>query len=373
MATALATAANVASAGAPEAGVEHELVLVRRGERSGAYMVVAVHSTVLGPALGGCRMWHYPTVRAGIDDALRLSRAMTLKAAAASLALGGGKAVICLPAGPVPAGERRERLLRDFADTVELLGGRYITAEDVGTTSRDMEFLARFSRHVVGRPTTGGGSGDPGDFTAAGVQAAMRACCAQLFGSPELAGRSVAVVGLGSVGAHLAGRLAGAGARLVVSDIDPRKAALAGELGAAWLEPEQALRAEVDILAPCALGGVLDDELVPELHCRAICGAANNQLARDDLADRLAARGVLYAPDFVVNAAGVINVSLELGGYDGDVARQRASGIEQVLARILTHAEHAGLTPLAAATDLARQRLRDAAAARPAPGPAAAA
>jgi leucine dehydrogenase len=341
--------------------VEHELVLVRRGERSGAYMVIAVHSTVLGPALGGCRMWHYPSVQAGIDDALRLSRAMTLKTAVAGLGLGGGKAVICLSAGPAPAGAARERLLRDFADAVQLVGGRYITAEDVGTTSRDMELLARFTPYVVGRPGEDGGSGDPGDFTAAGVQAAMRACCAHLFGAAELAGRSVAVVGLGSVGAHLARRLARVGASLVLSDIDAGKAELARELGAQWLEPQRALRAQVDILAPCALGGVLDDELAGELRCRAICGAANNQLARDEIAERLAARGILYAPDFVVNAAGVINVSLELGGYDPDLARRRAAGIEDVLADVVAHAERSGLTPLAAATELAQARLRAAA------------
>jgi leucine dehydrogenase len=333
---------------------DHEVLLVRRGERSGIYTIVAVHSTVLGPSLGGCRIWHYPRLQDGIDDALRLSAAMTLKAAVAGLPLGGGKGVICLPPGLEPTWAVRHEMLRDFAETVNLLGGRYITAEDVGTTSRDMEVLAGFCDHVVGRPAELGGSGDPGEFTAVGVQAAMRACAEQLFGSPDLAGHSVAIVGLGSVGESLARNLARAGATLVLSDIDPRKVTLAGELGATWCEPAAALRADAEILAPCALGGAIDDDLVSRLRCRAICGSANNQLVHEGIADLLAARGILYAPDFVVNAGGLINVSLELGGYDRDQALRRAADIEAVIARILGHARQSGTTPLVAATELAR-------------------
>ncbi len=343
----------------------HELLLVRRGERSGIYTIVAVHSTALGPALGGCRIWRYPQLQDAIDDALRLSSAMTLKAAAAGLDLGGGKAVICLPAGPEPSRRARQDMLHDFAATVNLLGGRYITAEDVGSSSGDMSALGRFTRHVVGRPEADGGSGDPGEFTAAGVQAAMRACASELFGSPDLAGRRVAVVGVGSVGAALARGLARAGAVLVLSDIDPHKADLARELGAGWREPEQALREKVDVLAPCALGGVIDEALVGQLRCRAICGSANNQLAGDELAERLAARRILYAPDFIVNAGGLINVSLELTGYDRSVAERRAAELELVVGRVLGHAREEGCTPLAAAGELARRRLRAAEARRP--------
>jgi leucine dehydrogenase len=345
------------------AAAEHEQLLVRRGARTGLYTVVAIHSTVLGPALGGCRIWHYPTLPDAIEDALRLSRAMTLKAACAGLALGGGKGVIWLPEGLQPSSALRHEMLRDFADTVNALGGRYITAEDVGTTSRDMAILSRFCAHVVGRPTEGGGSGDPGDHTAAGVEAAMRACGAHRFGTPDLRGRSVAIVGLGSVGAGLARRLARAGATLSVSDIDPRKVALTRELGAHWLEPQEALTAEVDILAPCALGGMLDDQRVEGLRCRVVCGAANNQLAHDGVADRLAARGILYAPDFIVNAGGLINVSLELTGYDRDLAIRRSAEIEAVLTRVLDHAHDAGVTPLRAAAELAQRWLSAAAAA----------
>lgn len=342
----------------------HELLLVRRGERSGIYSIIAIDSTVLGPSLGGCRIWHYPSLQDAVDDALRLSHAMTLKAAVAGLSLGGGKAVICLPPGLEPSWSVRQEMLHDFADAVNMLGGRYITAEDVGSTSRDMETISGFCRYVVGRPTERGGSGDPGDFTAGGVEAAMRACAARLFGSPDLTGRSVAVIGLGSVGSSLARRLARRNATLVVSDIDVRKQAIARELGAEWIDPDEALYADVEILAPCALGGIFDEETVDGLRCRAICGAANNQLADDDVAGRLAEREILYAPDFVVNAGGLINVSLELGHYDRSQAIGRAADIQTVMERIFDHAEEAHITPLAAATELARRWLAAAGGAR---------
>ena len=342
----------------------HELLLVRRGERSGIYNVIAIDSTVLGPSLGGCRIWHYASLQDAVDDALRLSHAMTLKAAVAGLQVGGGKAVICLPAGLEPTWAVRQQMLRDFADSVNLLGGRYITAEDVGTTSRDMEVLAGFCRYVVGRPTDRGGSGDPAEFTAAGVEAAMRACATRLFGSPALAAHSVAIIGLGNVGSSLARRLARAGATLVVSDIDLRKQEIARELGAEWLDPDEALHADVDILAPCALGGIVDDDVVDELRCRAICGSANNQLTHDGVAAGLAERGILYAPDFVTNAGGLINVSLELGHYDREQAIRRAADIQSVVERIFAHADEAGVTPLAAATELARRWLSAAGEAR---------
>ncbi len=336
----------------------HEHLLVSRGRRGGAETIIAVHSTTLGPALGGCRIWRYGDLDAAVEDALRLSAAMTLKAAVAGLALGGGKAVIRLPDGPAPGPERREAILRDFADAINLLDGRYITAEDVGSTSRDMALLSEFTEHVVGRPRAGGGSGDPGEFTAAGVLAAMRACAAEVFGTPELGGRSVAIVGLGSVGADLARRLAAAGARLELCDVDPTKRPLADELGARWLaDPAAAHAAAVDILAPCALGGLLDRRRVAELRCRIVCGAANNQLDGDDRAAQLAERNILYAPDFIVNAGGLINVALELTGYDVGRASHAAEDIEAVLGRVLARAREAGTTPLAAANELAARRL----------------
>jgi leucine dehydrogenase len=339
----------------------HETLLVRRGRRSAVTSIVAVHSTALGPALGGCRMWSYATLEEAVTDALRLSRAMTLKAAVAGLPLGGGKSVICLPAGAsAPTGAEREAILHDFAEALELLDGSYITAEDVGTHSSDMALLAQWTSHVVGRPRQEGGGGDPGAFTAAGVEAAVRASLREAFGSPEPGGRSVAIVGAGSVGGALARLLTADGAELVLADIDPAKQTLADELGASWMSPAEALRAEVDVLAPCALGGVIDRELLPALRCGVICGAANNQLAEDTLAMSLAERGILYAPDFVVNAAGLINASLELTGYDGSEARERAAGIETVLERVFERASETYATPLAAAVELAQERLREA-------------
>jgi leucine dehydrogenase len=345
----------------PAAAREYEELVVRRGARSGLFTIVAVHSTTLGPSLGGCRMWHYPTATAAADDAQRLSRAMTLKAAAAGLSLGGGKGVICLPpAIPAPEGSARRDVLLDFADTVDGLDGAYTTAEDVGTSARDMVTIAERTRHVTGLPTVHGGSGDPSAFTAQGVEAAMRACCAAAFGTPELGPRSVAIVGCGHVGEHLARRLAAARARLVLADVDEGKRSLAAELpGAVWADPAEALVAEVDVLAPCALGGVLDEHTVPHVGARVICGAANNQLADDGLAAGLAARGVLYAPDFVVNAGGLINVAAELepGGYDPERTRVRVAEIEDLMAAILAEAVEADTTPLAAAIRRARRRL----------------
>jgi leucine dehydrogenase len=336
---------------------EHELLLVRRGARTGAHVIVAVHSTVLGPALGGCRLWHYDSLDDSISDALRLSGAMTLKAAAARLPLGGGKSVIRPPAGLELAGATRLALLEDFAEALNVLGGMYITAEDVGTTSGDMSVLSSLSRHVVGAPASRGGSGDPGEFTAAGVHASMHACVRAQFGSRGLRGRSVSIVGLGHVGEPLARRLDTEGAGLILSDVDESKRALAVELGAAWQEPEAALRADVDVLAPCAMGGAIDASVAEELAARIVCGSANNQLTDDGLAEVLHARGVLYAPDFIVNSGGLINVSLELSGYDRDLAMRRVADIEQVLAGILRHSARASITPLAAAHELAHERL----------------
>jgi leucine dehydrogenase len=361
---ATATAPTVPPRTSAPDGSEHELLLVRRGRRTGAHTIVAVHSTVLGPALGGCRLWHYANLQEAIDDALRLSSAMTLKAAAAQLPLGGGKAVIFPPIELDLDGRSREALLHDFADTLNMLDGMYITAEDVGMSAADMDVLKRHSRHVVGAPTAHGGSGDPGAFTATGVLAAMRACCRAVFGSPDLRARSVAIVGVGHVGEPLARQLHAAGAQLILSDVDAGKHALADELGAPWLHPREALRADVDVLAPCALGGVIDEALSVGLKARIVCGSANNQLAAEHLADVLAAHGVLYAPDFIVNSGGLINVSLELTGYDPELALSRAEHIETVLGSIIEHAGTAGISPLAAAVELATQRIAAKAAAR---------
>jgi leucine dehydrogenase len=321
------------------------------------FTMVAVHSTVRGPALGGCRMWEYEDSRAALRDALRLSRAMTYKAAVADLHLGGGKGVIMIPAGAHVTAERRHAALLDFAETVDALDGRYITAEDVGTSSRDMHVIAERTTHVVGLARARGGSGDPSPFTALGVETAIRACCERVFATGSLRERSVCVIGLGHVGSRVAKRLAKAGARLIVADVDEHKQELARQLGARWTTPERAIEAEVDVLAPCALGGIVDDETVPRLRTKIIAGAANNQLADDRFADILAARGILWAPDFVVNAGGLINISEEVGEYNAATARRRVRGIGETLRQIFETAQAIDATPLTAAMEIARRRL----------------
>ena len=324
--------------------------------------MVAVHSTARGPSLGGCRMWTYADTRAAVRDALRLSRAMTFKSAVAGLPLGGGKGVIMLPEGAAPpAGDERRAVLLDFGETIATLDGDYLTAEDVGTSEPDMEVIAEVTAHVTGLNTGRGGSGDPSPWTALGVEAAISVACERVFGSTSLAGRSVAVVGVGSVGGRLAELLAEGGADLVLADIDERRRALADRLGARWTDPESALTAEVDVLAPCALGGVLSADTVPLLHARAIAGAANNQLTDEAVAAQLAEREILWVPDFVANAGGVVNISVELEpeGYDPARAETRVRAVGDTVRTVLDHADAAGVTPLAAAAEIAQRRVAE--------------
>lgn len=343
-------------AGEIPGGGEHEELLVGKGPRSGVPMAIAVHSTTLGPALGGLRMWHYEREDDGVADALRLAAAMTRKAAVAGLRLGGGKAVIALPGQAPPTAERRRRILLDLGDLVETLEGRYLTAEDVGTSPVDMLVVAERTAHVTGRAVAGG-SGDPSPFTAIGVEAAMRAACRRRLGDPSPSGRRIAIVGTGHVGEHLARSLAAKGAELMLCDLDPGRRALAEELGASWLEPAEALATPCDVLAPCAVGGAISAETIDELRCKVICGAANNQLAESRLADVLARRNILYAPDYIANAGGLISIYGELNGYGHERAARLALAIEQTVDRALELAELGATTPLQAAEALARQQL----------------
>lgn len=339
---------------------EHEELLIRRGPRSGLATIVAVHSTARGPSLGGCRMWRYPDPQAATADALRLSRAMTWKSAVADLPLGGGKGVIALPAGGAPlAPAQRRAALLDFAEAVDLLDGRYVTAEDVGTSARDVGTIAGATAHVAGLSRGRGGSGDPSPWTALGVLEAIRASVDRTFGTPDLRGRTVAVIGLGHVGLPLAQLLAKAGARLVVTDIVRERREDAARLGARWATGPKAFGAPVDVVAPCALGGILDAESVGLLQAPIVAGAANNQLADDAVGGLLAARGVLWAPDFVANAGGIVNISVELRpeGYDPRVARTRVRGIGDTLRTVYAQADAAGSTPLDAAMAIARERV----------------
>ena len=304
-------------------------------------------------------MWAYDDNRAAVRDALRLSEGMTYKSAVAGLPLGGGKGVIVLRPGEVLDSRARRAALLDFADTVERLRGSYITAEDVGTSTRDMAVIAARTRHVSGLSRRVGGSGDPSPFTAQGVVHAIEATCERVFGSPALRGRSAAVVGLGHVGLRVARLLARAGVRLVVADIDRAKREHAAALGARWATPATAIAAPVDVVVPCALGGVLDHASVAALQAPAVAGAANNQLAATEIAAVLRDRGVLWAPDFVANAGGIINISVEFerGGYAAARAKAKTREIGDTLGRVFDAADAAGTTPLDAAMALARANL----------------
>ncbi|AEV85216.1 leucine dehydrogenase [Actinoplanes sp. SE50] len=284
--------------------MDHEYVVTRRGERSGLAVTIAVHATAHGRSAGGCRIKHYPDWRAGLADALRLSAAMTAKCAYAGLPLGGGKTVVTLPPGHRLDAAGRRDLLHDVGDLIEDLGGRYATGPDVGTGPDDMTVIHDRTRHVFCRPRSQGGSGDSSPHTAAGVVAALRAVGTHRFGTPELAGRRIAILGLGHVGAHLLRMLAAEGAVLTVADVDDSRRALADRHGATWTGPDDCLRAETDILVPAALGGVLTAATVPRLRCAAVAGPANNQLDDPRTADLLRERGILWAPDEVVSAGG---------------------------------------------------------------------
>ncbi|HTJ34857.1 MAG TPA: Glu/Leu/Phe/Val dehydrogenase dimerization domain-containing protein [Dactylosporangium sp.] len=326
--------------------MEHEQVVIRRGARSGLPVIVAVHSTRLGPALGGCRIREYEGWRAGLDDALRLSAAMTAKCAVAGLAHGGGKTVVALPPGTVLDADFRLSVLHDVGDAIESLAGGYATGPDVGTGPADMAAIGERTRHVFCRPAAAGGSGDSSPATAAGVMAALRV----------LGGASHAVVGLGNVGADVAARLLAAGQRVVVTDVDEAKRALVP--GAEWVAPDEILGADVDVLVPAALGGLLTPASVPRLRCRAVAGPANNQLDAPATADLLHARGILWAPDHVVSAGGVVYATqVELHGATHEAALARVEGIGDTLRRLMAAASANGTTPAFEAGELARSRL----------------
>jgi leucine dehydrogenase len=329
----------------------YEEVRVVQGPRSGLTMAIAVHHTVGGRSLGGLRFEPYETPEEALTDVERLARAMTFKAAVAGLGLGGAKGVIAHEPGPPPAGKHREDALHDFAELVESLDGRYITAQDAGTSLEDIVQIGRFTDHIAGRPVAEGGAGDPSPYTAHGVEVAIRSSV-----RGDAAGRRVVVVGLGHVGSKLAEMLSAAGARLTVADVDPGKRAFADELGAAWVTPDEALVTEADVLAPCALGGVLDLETIARLRVPVVTGAANNQLADDAAAEALRARGIVWAPDFVVNAGGLIAVADELHGFDRGRVERSIERIGETLNEIYARAAEAETNTLVAAQELAIER-----------------
>lgn len=336
------------------AAAGHEQVVLVSDARTGLRAIIAIHSTALGPSLGGVRFWHYASEEDALRDALRLSEAMTLKAAAAGLDQGGGKAVVMLD----PERPRDEATLRALGRAIDELGGRYIAAEDVGATEQDMNWIALETPWVTGVSVADGGSGDPSPTTAVGVLAGIRAVLREVHGDPSPAGRKVAVQGTGHVGANVVRLLVEAGAEVTVADLQPAMPEqLARELGVAVAPVDEIVFAECDVLSPCALGAVFTPDTIPRLRCRAIAGAANNQLGTIEDGDALAARGIAYAADFVVSAGGIINIAGEFGGYDAERQRERTRGIEQTVGRVFALAREHGISPARAAETLARDRI----------------
>lgn len=338
----------------------HEGLWFASDPAAGLRAVIGVHSSVLGPALGGTRFRPYASVDEALTDVLRLSRAMTYKAAGAGLPLGGGKAVIIGD----PHADKSDALLEAFGRAVDALGGTYVTAEDVGTTVDDMVVVARTTRHVTGLPVSMGGSGDPSPVTAHGVLAAMRATAEFLWGTPDLTGRTFAVQGVGKVGRTLVELLVGAGAEVVAADVD--RAAVEGaarDLGVEVAEPDAILEVACDVLAPCALGAAINRRTIPRLRCKAIVGAANNQLEEPDDAERLREAGILYTPDFIANAGGIINIVEEFkpGEYSQERALGQVQKIRDTTAEVLARAAREGITTRRAAVLLAEERLSTAA------------
>lgn len=334
----------------------HERVLFCSSPETGLKAIIAVHSTVLGPGLGGVRMWPYKNMDEALTDVLRLSRGMTYKAAAAGLNLGGGKAVILGD----PKKDKSEALFRSFGQFVESLNGLYITAEDVGTGMDDMEIILSETRWVTGVSPSQGGGGDPSPVTAFGVLQGMKAAAQWSYGDGSLAGRTVAIQGLGNVGFHLATYLKQEGASLIAADIDPERTSRAREeLGAEIVSVDQILGVDCDVLAPCALGATLNERTIPALRCKIVAGAANNQLADEDRdGQALHDRGILYAPDFVGNAGGLINVYNELGGYDRERAMHMARGIHANMIRVFELSRAESLPSSRAAERVAEERIR---------------
>lgn len=332
----------------------HESVHFGVDHASGLRAIVAIHSTALGPSLGGTRFYPYPDEHSALVDVLRLSKGMTYKAAAAGLAQGGGKAVIIGDPDKIAS----DGLFRAYGRFIEGLAGRYITAEDVGTSVGNMEVVATGTSFVRGLPLDNGGSGDPSPATARGVVASIRAVGDHLWGTNDLHGRRVAVKGVGKVGYALVEMLASLGAELIVADVDEKATdAVASDFGAKVVSVAEIHTVDCDVYSPCALGADLNESTIPHLRCTAVVGSANNQLAVAGDADRLARRGILYAPDFVVNAGGIINIAAETGGYSVEKSNRMVDNIYNNLTEILDISDRLGISTEAAAEHVAETRI----------------
>jgi valine dehydrogenase (NAD+) len=341
-----------------ETGSEHEQVVFAQDAASGLKAVIAIHSTALGPALGGTRFHPYASTADAVRDVLNLSRGMSYKAALAGLDLGGGKAVIIGD----PATQKSEALLRAYGRHVQSLNGRYYTACDVGTNSCDMDQIARECSYVTGRTVAHGGAGDSSVLTAYGVFQGMRAAATVAWGSPSLAGRVVGVAGVGKVGHHLVRHLVEVGASVIVTDVNAAAVEVVREEFPSVqvvASTEALVASQLDVYAPCALGDAITDEVVEILSAKIICGAANNQLAHPGIEKSLEERGILYAPDYCVNAGGLIQVADELEGFSFERAQQRASGIYDTTLTVFELAASDGVPPAIAADRLAERRMRE--------------
>jgi valine dehydrogenase (NAD+) len=336
----------------------HEQVVYCHDAPSGLRAIIAIYSTALGPGLGGTRFYPYESEDDALEDVLNLSKSMAYKNALAGLDHGGGKAVIIGD----PAIDKTEPLLRAYGRFVQSLGGRYITACDVGTYVEDMDIIARECRFVTGRSVENGGAGDSSVLTAYGVLEGMRACAEHVWGTPSLAGRQVGIAGVGKVGKHLVEHLLAKGAEVIVTDVDPRAVSVVRsrhpEVQVAD-DIDALITADIDIFSPCALGGALTDQVAQTLRAPIVCGAANNQLAHAGVEKILADHGVLYAPDYVVNSGGVIQVADELGGFSFERAKHKAAGIFATTRRVCQLAAEEGVPPAVAADRLAERRMAE--------------
>lgn len=332
----------------------HEQVVFCNNPDAGLKAIIAIHNTVLGPALGGVRMRHYADEADAVRDVLRLSRTMTYKNALAGLNVGGGKAVILGD----PKTDKTEALFRAFGRCVDALGGRYITAEDVGTDVNDMELIYLETEYVTGVHQVHGGSGDPAPFTAYGTLQALMATLKRKLGHEDVGKVSIAMQGLGHIGMELAKLLRERGAKLFVADLDPAKVEHAvSEYGAEAVKPDEIYDVAADVFAPCAMEGAINEQVLDRLKVQVVCGSANNQLASHAVGDELHRRGILYAPDYAVNAGGVMNVSLEIDGYNRERAMRLIRSIYHNVSKIFDLAEREGISPQYAADRIAESRL----------------
>lgn len=334
----------------------HEKVVFIQDKATGLKSIIGIHSTVLGPSLGGCRMWSYADEAAALKDVLRLSRGMTYKAAVANLNLGGGKAVIIGDS----RSQKSPELLKAFAKAVEGLSGQYITAEDVGMSVNDIDIMRTQTKWAVGGSNEGG-SGDPSVMTAFGVFQGMKAAAKFAGFNDNLEGLTVTVQGLGHVGYHLCSHLHNAGAKLIVTDIYPKQVEkIVQDFGAKAIEPDEVYSSNCDIFAPCALGAILNPKTIPQLKCKVIAGAANNQLESESDGFELFRRGIVYSPDYAINGGGLINVAAELDGYNKETVLSKVGKIYNTILDILNLAKTEGCLPHQAADRLAEKRLKEA-------------